>query len=923
MHIRRDKARICIRGYELSHYDDSRFMMSRLTIAVFAFGLIASPAVAADKKKTTKKPTKITYDDHVKPIFRAKCFACHNTSKKSGGLDLTTYTNLMQGGSSGEVIVAGSADDSYLYDLVTHQSEPKMPPKSEKIAAVSLSTIKKWIDGGALENAGSKAVIKKKFDLTLKSAPTGKPTGPPPMPQLLSKNPVVRTTRKTAVTALATSPWAPLAAVAGQKQVFIYNTKSLQLVGVLPFPEGIANVLKFSRNSSLLLAAGGKGSASGKAVVWNVKTGKRVIEVGDELDEVLAADISSDHRFIALGGPQRLVRIYSTQTGKLLHEIKKHTEWIYSIEFSPDGVLLATADRNGGMFVWETFTAREFHNLKGHGAAITDVSWRLDSNILSSCSEDGTIRLWEMQNGRAVKRWTGHGGGAASIEFTRDGRLVSCGRDRLTRLWDQNGKAVRTFARFSDIGVAVTYCDEAKRVIAGDWTGAIRVWNATDGKQLGELSTNPLPLKDRLSALQGSLKSLETKKNAAAAAYQNAVKVVAKYQTDLANANKAIADAKKLMQTATAAQKSARATLAAAAKELPALQKAVTDLQAVVTPLTEAVAKAEAAGKKAAGDKALQSVIASLKSQLNAKNTALANAKKALSTKQSVQKTATTQLAKAKADALTAPKKLAAAQATVKATKPKLKATQTAAAKAKPVADQAAAAFNAAKQSVEQLKRALEVETALSQLSQHRSESDKLQTVSAEKQAAFVQAKKAAGAANAIAVAAKTQADQIAVQMKTTDALVAAANKAKSSASESVKQVESFLPSMKELLGKVQLAAKKAPQDKDIANTVKSLTERLKQMTAKAAAHKKTASDKIAEIAKLNKQSADLKTKLVAANAKLKSAIANQTAALKAMQSAQAAAANAKSAADAAQKRVDQLRSDLVAKATPKKVGAK
>ena len=100
--------------------------------------------------------------------------------------------------------------------------------------------------------------------------------------------------------------------------------------------------------------------------MYDVKTGKRVFEVGDELDVVLAADINEDHTRIALGGPGRVVRIYSTADGSLVHEIRKHTEWIYALEFSPDGVLLATADRNGGMFVWEAETAREYQNLAGH-----------------------------------------------------------------------------------------------------------------------------------------------------------------------------------------------------------------------------------------------------------------------------------------------------------------------------------------------------------------------------------------------------------------------------------------------------------------------------------------------------------------------------------------------------------------------------
>ena len=52
-------------------------------------------------------------------------------------------------------------------------------------------------------------------------------------------------------------------------------------------------------------------------VVWDIHSGRRIIEIGDELDEVLAADISSDQTLIALGGPQRVVRIYATETGQL------------------------------------------------------------------------------------------------------------------------------------------------------------------------------------------------------------------------------------------------------------------------------------------------------------------------------------------------------------------------------------------------------------------------------------------------------------------------------------------------------------------------------------------------------------------------------------------------------------------------------
>ena len=336
------------------------------------------------------------------------------------------------------------------------------------------------------------------------------------------------------MTALAASPWAPLVAVAGQKQIVLYNSDTAQLLGVLPFPEGIAHVLKFSRSGSLLLAGGGVGGKAGVVVVYDVKTGKRVFEVGDELDVVLAADINEDHTRIALGGPGRVVRIYSTADGSLVHEIRKHTEWIYALEFSPDGVLLATADRNGGMFVWEAETAREYQNLAGHKGAITDVSWRIDSNVLASASEDGTIKLWEMDGGKEIKNWAAHGGGAVSVEFARDGKLVSVGRDRLTKIWDGNGAAIRELPAFNDIATEVAFTHDAARVVAGDWLGEVRLSEAADGKQVGQLPPNP--------------PTLEMLVSAHTAAVNAAVEAAKKTAAELAAAEAAVAEKAKANQ---------------------------------------------------------------------------------------------------------------------------------------------------------------------------------------------------------------------------------------------------------------------------------------------------------------------------------------------------------------------------------------
>jgi hypothetical protein len=535
--------------------------------------LVLSAGARADGEK-------VTYEDHVKPILREHCFTCHNATNAKSDLALDSYAGIMKGGASGEVVLGGDPDSSRLWMLVSHQEEPKMPPNQDKLAQPKLDTIKAWIAGGALETSNSVAKKSNKPRINLSmSAGAAKPEGPAIVPEHLSRQPFLYTPRTRAITALAASPWAPVVAVAGHKQVVLYHSQSGELFGILPFPEGTVHALRFSRSGALLLAGGGRGGQAGKVVVFDVKSGQRVFEVGDELDVVLAADINEDHTRIALGGPQRVVRIFNTADGALVSEIRKHNEWITAIEFSPDGVLLATGDRNGDLYVWEAETAREYQTLKGHTAAVSGVSWRPDSNILASGSEDGTVRLWEMENGQQVKTWNAHGG-CASVQFGADGRLVTAGRDRQVRVWDQNGAQQTAFEAFPDIALRAVFTHDGSRVIAGDWTGQVRGWNVADQKQALTLAMNPptLEMVAQQAASEAAAAQAEAQRTAAELAVaeqalaqadamaKNAAEVLAKAQADLqkAQAEQAAASQRRDAAAKLAAEKSTAAEAAKA-----------------------------------------------------------------------------------------------------------------------------------------------------------------------------------------------------------------------------------------------------------------------------------------------------------------------------------------------------------------------
>src|SRR5438105_15813200 len=125
--------------------------MKHTAIILGMVALSASPLVAADKPAG---PKKLNYQDNVQPILREKCFACHDADKMKGGLDMTSFAKLMEGGGSGAVVKPGDSEGSRLFLTISHKVQPAMPPKADKLPQAVLDTVKMWIDQGALENTG-------------------------------------------------------------------------------------------------------------------------------------------------------------------------------------------------------------------------------------------------------------------------------------------------------------------------------------------------------------------------------------------------------------------------------------------------------------------------------------------------------------------------------------------------------------------------------------------------------------------------------------------------------------------------------------------------------------------------------------------------------------------------------------------------
>lgn len=459
-----------------------------------------APAPAAEpamemKTEESAAPA-VNYQDHILPILKQNCAKCHNLDTRRSGLAVDSYATLMEGGSSGAVIAAGQAGDSRLFRLASGAEEPKMPPSGDPLTAEQLALIEQWINLGAPADAKAKVAMKKDATQDEKDMAVFVAAeivdGPPPMPEVQLAASAPELAKSVVARAVATSPRAPLAAVAGYRQILLYDLTGYTLLGTLPFPEGEVYSMTFSVNGELLVAAGGIEGDSGRVAIWNVRNGERVGTYGEEYDSIMAVDISPDHRMLALGGPSKVVKVYSVEDGSLLYRMTDHTDWIYSVKFSPDGELLASADRGGGLLLWQAANGRAVEALRGHTGGIQDLAYSGDSVLLASASSDGTVRLWDTWTYKQIRSFGAHAGGVLSVDFNAANELVTTGVDKLTKRWDSEGNELAKYEQLQDWGYQACFGAQGTLVLAGSWTGRVAVWDVASGTQVAEVHTAPV-----------------------------------------------------------------------------------------------------------------------------------------------------------------------------------------------------------------------------------------------------------------------------------------------------------------------------------------------------------------------------------------------------------------------------------------------
>ena len=110
--------------------------------------VLAGAAGAASKKAPAEDEEPPSFARDVMPVLGRHCENCHGNQEQHGGLRLDNYDNLMRGGDSGPVIIAGDPRNSLLIAKIEHRNRPVMPPR-KWLPKATIARIRAWIAAGA------------------------------------------------------------------------------------------------------------------------------------------------------------------------------------------------------------------------------------------------------------------------------------------------------------------------------------------------------------------------------------------------------------------------------------------------------------------------------------------------------------------------------------------------------------------------------------------------------------------------------------------------------------------------------------------------------------------------------------------------------------------------------------------------------
>jgi ribosomal RNA-processing protein 9 len=190
------------------------------------------------------------------------------------------------------------------------------------------------------------------------------------------------------------------------------------------------------------------GSKDNSVIRWDSETGEKTYLLPrwtkesavehSRAAEILATAISTDMKYCATGGRDKLIRIFDLRSNVEVKAFEGHRDAVTSLAFRHGSYSLYSSSFDRCVKHWDLQEMGYLETLFGHQEGVLSVDcWRKDRPVTSSA--DRTIRSWNVSNDTHLV-FRGHHSGIDTVQILTDDMMVSGGPDGSIRLWKETQK---------------------------------------------------------------------------------------------------------------------------------------------------------------------------------------------------------------------------------------------------------------------------------------------------------------------------------------------------------------------------------------------------------------------------------------------------------------------------------------------------
>ncbi len=186
----------------------------------------------------------------------------------------------------------------------------------------------------------------------------------------------------------------------------------------------------------------------GAARVWDARSGGPPVVLKHDGWILTAASFSPDGTRVVTAshvqsdGVEGKVRgraqVWNVVSGEKLVTLEGHEGTVSGASFHPiDSRRVVTASKDRTARIWDAASGGELKRLRGHRAPLWGASYSSDGLRVVTASEDKTARIWDARSGDELARLDeGHTKMVRSAVFSSDGeRILTVSQDKTARVW--------------------------------------------------------------------------------------------------------------------------------------------------------------------------------------------------------------------------------------------------------------------------------------------------------------------------------------------------------------------------------------------------------------------------------------------------------------------------------------------------------